>query len=333
MNDKSWNEPKQNDLPQQPPGGGGKEWQLIEKLLLNANKEQVRARRWGIAFKLLTFLYLFALLLLLSPAWQADGIPHAGGVHTALVDVQGIIAEGELAGADNIVKGLRNAFADKNTKGIILRINSPGGAPVQAGYVYDEIKRLRGLYPNIKLYAVIGDLGASGGYYIAAAADEIYADKASLVGSIGVISASFGFTGAMERLGIERRVFTAGESKAFLDPFSPMKEQDTEFWKGVLNVTHQQFIERVKAGRGDRLGDDPKLFSGLIWSGEQALQLGLVDGLASPGYVAREIIGAEDIVDFTPKLSPFEQFADRLGVSMGKTLASYFGTNHQVDYR
>lgn len=326
MSDQDWNEPGQD----RPQGGQEKEWRLIEKLLMASNREQRRARRWGIAFKLLTFIYLFALLFLLSPSLQMDGPASISGDHTALVDVQGVIAEGELAGADLIAKGLRDAFEHEKTKGIILRINSPGGTPVQAGYVYDEIKRLRVQHPDTKLYAVISDLGASGGYYIAAAADEIYADKASLVGSIGVISSSFGFTDAMERLGIERRVYTAGENKAFLDPFSPIKEKETEFWESVLKVTHQQFIDRVKQGRGDRLKDDPKLFSGLIWSGEQALALGLVDGLGSAGYVAREIIGEENIVDFTPKPSPFEAFTDRLGVSIGRTLSSYFGTFGQL---
>lgn len=330
MSDNSWNEPEQGGS-KEGQDRQGKEWKLIEKLLLNMGQEQRRARRWGIAFKLLTFVYLFALLFLFSPAFDLESAAKMSESHTALVDVQGVIAEGEMAGADNIVKGLRDAFKNNKTKGVILRINSPGGTPVQAGYIYDEIKRLRQLYPLIKLYAVIGDLGASGGYYIAAAADEIYADKASLVGSIGVISSSFGFTGAMERLGIERRVFTAGESKAFLDPFSPMKEKDSEFWKGVLSVTHQQFIDRVKKGRGDRLKEEPKLFSGLIWSGEQALALGLIDGLGSPGYVAREIIGEENIVDFTPRPTPFELFANRLGVSVGHTLANYLGMS-RVSY-
>lgn len=326
MSEHSWNEQgKQSERPQ-----NHREWQIIEKLLLNSNKEQKRARRWGIFFKLLTFIYLFALLYLLSPALQIDSAAALSEGHTALVDVQGVIAEGEMAGADVIAKGLRDAFEHERTKGVILRINSPGGTPVQAGYIYDEIKRLRQLHPSKKLYAVISDLGASGGYYIAAAADEIYADKASLVGSIGVISSSFGFTGAMERLGIERRVFTAGESKAFLDPFSPMKEQESEFWKSVLGVTHQQFIDRVKQGRGDRLKDDPQLFSGLIWSGEQALALGLVDGLGSAGHVAREVVGEENIVDFTPRPTPFELFASRLGVTIGNTLASYFGVGKNL---
>ncbi len=334
MSENSWNAPDDNSTP---PAQGRqdqqKEWKLIEKLLLASGKEQRRARRWGIAFKLLTFVYLFALLFLLTPELKMEGSVGVKASHTGLVDVRGVIAEGEMAAADQIVKGLRTAFDNKHSKAVILRINSPGGSPVQAGYVYDEIKRLRELHPKKRLYAVISDLGASGGYYIAAAADEIYADKASLVGSIGVISSSFGFSDAMKRMGVERRVFTAGESKAFLDPFSPMKEADTEFWQSVLDVTHRQFIAQVKQGRGDRLQEDPKLFSGLIWSGEQALELGLIDGLGSTGYVARDIIGEENIVDYTPKLSPFEQFTDRLGMSIGRTMANYFGAERQLEYR
>ncbi|MEZ5525672.1 MAG: S49 family peptidase [Pseudomonadales bacterium] len=323
MSQDLWNEqePGQSTRP-----GNDKEWQLIEKLLMQQNKESRRARRWGVFFKLLTFGYLFVILFLFTlPNWMGDSSPGIGGSHTALVDINGVISDQDVANADTIVTGLRNAFESANTKGVILRINSPGGSPVQSGYVYDEIMRLKGLYPNVKVYAVISDIGASGAYYIAAAADEIYADKASLVGSIGVISSSFGFVDTLDKLGIERRVFTAGESKAFLDPFSPMKESDKDFWQGVLSVTHQQFINQVKKGRGDRLTSDDKVFSGLIWTGEQALELGLVDGLGSTGFVAREVIGEENIVDFTLKRTPFEEFADRLGIAAGAALANQLG--------
>ena len=222
---------------------------------------------------------------------------------------------------------LRAAFEDTNTKGVILRINSPGGSPVQSGYIYDEIRRLRGEYPQTKVYAVISDLGASGAYYIASAADEIYADKASLVGSIGVTAASFGFVEAMEKLGVERRVYTSGEHKAFLDPFQPQKEEETRFWKSVLDTTHRQFIDSVKKGRGDRLKADehPELFSGLVWSGEQALQLGLVDALGSASYVAREVIGQKEMVDFTQRDTPFDRFAKRLGTSVADRIALWMG--------
>ncbi len=307
------------------PAKDSREWRLIEKLVMGLNAEQRRSRRWGIFFKSLTFIYLFVALLLLLPNDLFDGGDDGSERHTALVDINGTIAEGEEASADAIVSALRKAFKDKATQGIVLRINSPGGSPVQAGYVYDEIKRLRGLYPQTKLYSVIADIGASGGYYIAAAADEIYADKASLVGSIGVISSSFGFVDVLKKIGVERRVLTAGEHKAFLDPFTPLKESEKEFWEQVLETTHQQFISQVKEGRGDRLKQYDELFSGLIWTGEQALELGLVDGLGSTGYVAREIIGEENIVNFTPRLTPLERIVERFSTSFARTLAVELG--------
>lgn len=326
MTDNAWNEPPQGSSDQKPPKDAtGREWKLIEQLLMSQTREAKRGRRWGIFFKLMTFAYLFFVLMLFVPRFDLGSTKNLGGDHTALVEIQGAIAEGEAANADAVVAGVRAAFKNKNTKGVILRINSPGGTPVQAGYIYDEIVRLRKLHPEIKLYAVISDLGASGGYYVAAAADEIYADKASLVGSIGVISSSFGFVNAMEKLGVERRLYTAGKNKAFLDPFSPQKEVETQFWQGVLAVTHQQFIDRVRAGRGERLADDPALFSGLIWTGEQALELGLIDGLGSAGYVAREIIGEKHIVDFTLHKTPLEELAEKLGVSISRSLVNQLG--------
>ncbi len=312
--------------PRSGPPESKKEWKLIEKLVMQLGQEQRRARRWGIFFKLLTFFYLFLLLGLFSPDRLGKMDRSAGEGHTALVEVNGVIAHGELASADNIVTGLREAFEDEDAKGVVLRINSPGGSPVQSGYVYDEIKRLRGEHPDTKVYAVISDLGASGAYYIAAAADEIYADKASLVGSIGVVSAGFGFSEAMEKLGVERRLLTAGESKGFLDPFSPLKKRDVEFWREVLDTTHRQFIDQVRAGRGKRLKDVPELFTGLVWSGEQAVDLGLVDGLGSTSYVAREIIGAEKIVDYTPSRTPFDEYLGRFGTSIGKGLGQFLET-------
>lgn len=304
-----------------------KSWKLLEKTLLAGVQEQRRARRWGIFFKLLTFAYLFGILALFTPLMGVDKAASRSVSHTALVEVRGMIADQEPASADNIVSGLREAFKDSKTKAVILRINSPGGSPVQSGYIYDEIRRLRAEYPQIKLYAVISDLGASGAYYIASAADQIYADKASLVGSIGVTAAGYGFVGTMEKLGVERRTYTAGEHKAFLDPFQPQKPEETEFWQGVLETTHKQFIASVKQGRGDRLKDKehPELFSGLIWSGEQALALGLVDGLGSAGYVAREVVGEKELVDFTVEESPFDRFSKRLGASVAERLALWMG--------
>lgn len=304
-----------------------KSWKLLEKAVLAGVQEQRRSRRWGIFFKSLTFVYLFGALALFSPLLDRQKGSAGGGSHTALIEVRGMIADQENASADNLVGSLRAAFKDAGTRGVIMRINSPGGSPVQSGYVYDEIRRLRGEYPEIKLYAVITDLGASGAYYIASAADEIYADKSSLVGSIGVTAAGFGFVGVMEKLGVDRRLYTAGEHKAFLDPFQPAKPEETAFWQGVLQTTHRQFIDSVKQGRGERLKyeEHPELFSGLVWSGEQAVGLGLVDGLASSSQIAREVIGEEKIVDFTLQETALDRFAKKLGAGVAEHVALWMG--------
>jgi protease-4 len=307
--------------------GDQKSWNLLEKTLLAGVQEQRRSRRWGIFFKLLTFVYLFIALILFTPLMDMEKSATRSDNYTALIDVTGVIADKESASADNIVGSLRAAFEDKKVKGVILRINSPGGSPVQSGYVYDEIKRLRGLHPEVKVYAVISDLGASGAYYIASAADQIYADKASLVGSIGVTAAGYGFVGTMEKLGVERRTYTSGEHKSFLDPFQPQKSDETAFWQTVLDTTHKQFINSVKQGRGDRLKDKdhPELFSGLVWSGEQALPLGLIDGLGNASSVARDVIGEKEMVDFTVQESPFDRFSKKLGASVAEQLAMWMG--------
>ncbi|CAI8699003.1 signal peptide peptidase SppA [Pseudomonas chlororaphis] len=308
-------------------GADDKSWKLLEKTLLAGVQEQRRSRRWGIFFKLLTFVYLLVALALFTPLMDMEKTATRGAGYTALIEVTGVIADKESASADNIVTGLRAAFEDSKVKGIVLRINSPGGSPVQSGYVYDEIRRLRGLHPDIKVYAVISDLGASGAYYIASAADQIYADKASLVGSIGVTAAGYGFVGTMEKLGVERRTYTSGEHKSFLDPFQPQKPEETQFWQGVLDTTHRQFIASVKQGRGERLKDKehPELFSGLVWSGEQALQLGLIDGLGSASSVARDVVGEKELVDFTVQESPFDRFSRKLGASVAEHLAMWMG--------
>lgn len=285
--------------------------------------EQKKMRRWGIFFKSLTFLYLFAAIVLFFNAQTNLFNDQQKTPHTAMVQIKGVIAADEEANANAIVTGLRAAFKNEFSQAVMLVINSPGGSPVQAGYVFDEIQRLRLLYPDKKLYAVIAELGASGGYYIAAAADQIYADKASLVGSIGVTASSFGFVELMKKVGVERRHYTSGEHKAFLDPFSPSKEGERDFWQEVLDVTHRQFINVVKTGRGDRLNlDKAELFSGLIWNGEQALVLGLIDGLGSPGFVAREVVKAKNIVDYSIQPPTIEKVTKMLGISIGNGFAN-----------
>ncbi len=303
------------------------EWEqdLIQKMLLQGLKEQRRARRWSVFFKLFFVGYLIAILFVASPPEQLQ--KNYGQTHTALVDINGVIAAQEEASADNIVTGLRAAFKAKNSAGVLVRINSPGGSPVQSGYVYDEIVRLRKLYPEKPVYAVMQDICASGGYYIASAADVIYANKASLVGSIGVISPGFGFVDAMEKLGVERRLLTAGSHKGFMDPFSPRDPIVENHMQSILDNAHQQFKNSVRAGRGERLVDSPEIFSGLIWTGEQALENGLVDALGSTSYVAREIIGAENIVDYTVRLDYLTVLAEQFGVAVGKGLALVLGTD------
>ena len=247
--------------------------------------------------------------------------------HVAMVDLNGAIMADSPASADLISTGLREAFEAENAQAVLLRINSPGGSPVQSNFVYNEIRRLRAEHPDKKLYAAITDMGASGAYYIASAADEIYADPASIVGSIGVIMANFGLQEAADKLGVERRVYTAGENKDLLDPFAPVKDKDREHVQTMLDEIHQQFIGAVKQGRGDRLKVDghPELFSGLFWTGQRALELGLVDGLKSPGQVARDVVGVERTVDYTVSASPLDKVLKKFGVSIGDGLGQALG--------
>jgi len=301
---------------------------VIEKLAISALQEQRRARHWGIFFKLLTFGYLFIILFIFMGWMGRSDAALSTGKHTALVDLQGVIASDSAASADNLIPSLQDAFKDKDTQGVILRINSPGGSPVQAGQINDEIRRLRAKYPAIPLYVVVGDVCASGGYYIAAAADKIFVDKASLIGSIGVLMDGFGFTGTMSKLGVERRLITAGSNKAILDPFSPANPAHTEYFKQMLAQIHQQFIDVVRQGRGKRLKETPDTFSGLVWNGEKGVEIGLADGYGSLESVARDIIKAEKIVDFTMK----ENFADRLAKRFGAgVMSSLMKFSAQVD--
>jgi protease-4 len=291
---------------------------VLEKLALSAVQEQRRTRRWGVFFKSLGFVYLFLMLFLLS-GWFGDSDVSKIGKHTALVDLQGEIASDKV-NADTIIAGLDDAFDNKNTQGVILRINSPGGSPVQAGQINDEIHRLRKLHPTIPLYVVVDDICASGGYYIAAAADKIFVDKASLVGSIGVLMDGFGFTKTMDKLGVERRLITAGANKGFLDPFSPADPKQEAYAHQMLAEIHNQFIQVVREGRGKRLKETPDIFSGLVWSGEESIKLGLADGYGTVDSVARDVIKAKDVVDFTPHEGLADRLAGKLGVVMANIL-------------
>ena len=290
----------------------GWERKILEKIALEAVNEQRRARRWGIFFKLLGFAYI-SLLLATLVDWDSVGGDGEGGRHTALVEMHGVIQAKGDANADDIVSALQAAFDDKHAAGVILRINSPGGSPVQAGIITDEMRRLRGKHPDKPLYVVVEDMCASGGYYVASAADKIYVDKASILGSIGVLMDGFGFTGSMDKLGIERRLLTAGESKGFLDPFSPQNSKHKEHAQGMLNDIHEQFIDVVRKGRGTRLKETPDMFSGLMWTGSKSVELGLADALGTVDSVARDVIQAEEIRDYTVKPNFAEKFARRFG--------------------
>lgn len=306
---------------------GNPQWEhkTLEKLLFNTLKEQRAKRRWNIFFKLLFFTILigFLVALWLSPAT----LPNANKAkpHIGLIDVRGIISDSAPANADNVIESLKNAFDDKNTQAIVLRINSPGGSPVQASQIYQEIRYLRTQHPTIKLYAVCGDLCASAAYYIASASENIYADPSSLVGSIGVRMDSFGFVDTMKKLGVERRLITAGDHKGFLDPFSPEKPDEKQIAEHMIQGVHQQFINAVKQGRGNRLKENPELFSGLAWNGEEALSLGLIDGFGDLSSVSRDLIKNKNIVDYTVKPGLLEQLSDRMGASFAAKISTNLG--------
>lgn len=302
---------------------GTSSWErdLLSRLAFASLIEQRRHRRWNIALRLAFLGYLTLLLLLYVPfGWLSS--PDSGA-HTALVRLDGVIADGQEAGADWVIPGLRAAFENEDTSAVILRINSPGGSPVQAGYINDEILRLRSTYPDIPLYAVITDICASGGYYVAAAADRIFADKSSIVGSIGVLMNGFGFVEAMEMLGVERRLYTAGDRKGFLDPFSPSDPEEVAHIRNTLAELHSQFVAVVRKGRGDRLKDSEDLFSGLVWSGERSVELGLVDELGSSDFVAREVVKVDNVVDFTRKRGLLERVSERVGAAFGRVLGDH----------
>ena len=295
-----------------PPQRAGLET-MLERVAHQLLRQQRSERRWRI-FRLAW------LGLALAVAWAlfSDRLgPSAPSTpHTALVEVRGEIADDSEASAEALISALRSAFEDEGAKAVVLRINSPGGSPVQSGIVNDEIKRLKALHDK-KVYAVVEEVCASGAYYIAVAADEIYVDKASIVGSIGVLMDGFGFTGLMDKLGVERRLLTAGENKGMLDPFSPQSEKQNAFAKAMIDQIHQQFIQVVKDGRGARLKETPETFSGLFWNGEEAISMGLADHLGGLDYVAREVVKAEEIIDYTPHENVAERLAKRFGAGVG----------------
>jgi protease-4 len=297
------------------------ERRVLERLATDGLREQRRARRWGIFFKLLAFGFLFFVLFAALGAWTGSERLCLDKC-TAMVEIQGEIDATSRASADNVIAGLQAAFKNKGTQGVVLKINSPGGSPVQAGEINDEIRRLRGKYPDTPVYAVVEEICASGAYYVAVAADKIYVDKASLVGSIGVIMDGFGFVGTLDKLGIERRALTAGDNKTFLDPFLPLTAKQKDYAQQMLADIHQQFIAVVRSGRGSRIKDSPELFSGLVWNGRRSIELGLTDALGSVRSVARDVVKAEDIVDFTVQENVAERVARKFGAAVGRSVAA-----------
>ncbi|MEE8364427.1 MAG: S49 family peptidase [Gammaproteobacteria bacterium] len=303
---------------------------MVQKLAFAAITEQRRARRWRIFFLALFFLYLTVLMVMLLDNGDREFVDRGdgkNGKHTALIKMPGIIASGEKAGADNIIKGLESAFAHEDTAAVILEINSPGGSPVQAAYIYDEIRRLRSKHESIPVYSVVLDIAASGGYFVAAATDNIYVNKSSLVGSIGVRMDNFGFVELMKKLGVERRLLVAGENKGLFDPFLPENRAQKAHLQQMLNEVHRHFIDAVKQGRGERLSMKEDIFSGLIWTGEKALELGLVDAYGTTKSVARDVVKVESIVDFTPKSRFFDRLVERFGVVFFNQLQTRFGSD------
>jgi len=300
------------------------EWEqrALEKTLLANVIEHRRSRRWGIFFKLIFISYL----VFLTYSFMAGKNKPVLKEHVALIDLIGTIGNGQEIEADKVATSLRHAFEEQKVKGIILRINSPGGTPVQSAYIHDELVRLRKLYPAKKVYAVVVDICASGGYYVAVGADQIYANASSIVGSIGVLMPGFGFVEAIKKIGVEQRTITSGKNKAFLDPFSPQNPEQVAYAQSLLSNVHQHFINAVKIGRGSRLKQqDESVFSGLFWSGDKALEMGLIDGLGSAGFVAREVIGVDEIIDYTVSHTLMDRLASKFGASFAKQLSSEMG--------
>jgi len=299
------------------------EREAIEKLAFAAVTEQRRARRWGIFFKSLMSLYLVVILgLTMYPSFKQNIVDDDGQGHTAVVNITGVIAEGSPANADSIIKALRNAAKHEDTKGIILHLNSPGGSPVQSSYIYNEIRKIKAEQPELPIHAVAADICASGCYFIAAAADKIFVNPSSLVGSIGVIMNGFGFVDTMKMLGVERRLVTAGAHKALLDPFSPANPDEKKYMDELLAQVHQQFIDAVKTGRGSRLKVDKDTFSGLVWTGEQGKKIGLIDDFGNDDSVATDVIGSKKRVNFTVQENLMDRLAGKMGASFAQTIGA-----------
>ena len=307
------------DRSSQTDAGKNSHWEreVIEKLVLSSVTEQRRTRRWSIFFKSLLAIYLLVLFITAMYPSFKDNFGSGSNGHTAVIDLVGPIAENTDASANNIIESLRDAVKDKNTKGIILHANSPGGSPVQSSYVYEELRTIKKEHPDIPVYSVVSDICASGCYYIAAASDKIFVNPSSLIGSIGVLMDGFGFVEGMQKLGVERRLLTAGKHKALLDPFSPPKADETAFMQALLDEVHQQFISAVRTGRGSRLKETPDMFSGLVWTGETGVKLGIADAFGNEDYVAKKIIGAEHQVNFTHQGRLIDKLAGKLGASFG----------------
>ena len=311
---------------------GGREWQILEKAVLASVGEQRKARRWGIFFKLLTFIYILVIIAMLYSPNKHGTKVESTDEHIGIVEVKGGIADGSEANADDIIEGLTEAFEAKNSKAVVLRINSPGGSPVQSAYVYDAARQLRAKYPNKKLYAVITDIGASGAYYIAAAADQIYVSPASLVGSIGVIMPGFGVQALTQKIGIEDRTMTAGQHKAIMNPMASVSAEEKAHVQKMLDTIHQQFIAAVKQGRGQRLKETPDMFSGLFWTGQQAVEMGLADGFGSVKSVGK-LAGTDEQVDYTQNGNPMDNLIRKLGTSMGEAVAAKLDLNSDFSIR
>jgi protease-4 len=292
------------------------ERETLERLVFATVREQRAARRWGIFFKLSFLLLALFAIWAYSDFYTGSDIESLGR-HTALIEIDGTIDDEGSGAADTVIPSLNKAFADAGSAAVVLRINSPGGSPVQAGIIVDEIQRLKKGYPNKPLYVVVDEICASGGYYIAAAADKIYVNKASIVGSVGVLMDGFGFTGLMDKLGVERRLLTAGENKGFLDPFSPQSDKQKQHALAMLNEIHEQFISVVRAGRGKRLKENSEIFSGLYWTGAKAVEMGLADGFGTVDTVARDVVKAEDIIDYTAHEGLPERVLKKFGASVG----------------